>query len=134
VKVGVNSEVAIHSWAEWIGPEDPLAAEIGLHQQRLYDVAVLQSEKELWDHALRFVVGVAAQIVLYVEGEDSWYAPNVAVWSVAWTFTLEEVHIARDTPVPPELGAQLYWYGHGHWPCALVHESSIGRVQDYVVY
>ena len=107
---------------------------IGTHLQDLYDEVVLGSEDEPWSQALRLVVDTAAPVVPYKDDEDAWYGPNVAVWSAAWAFALEELYLARCLPIPPELSAQLYWYERGHWPCALVMDSQFENTQDYIVY
>jgi hypothetical protein len=126
--------VRIRSWNEWVGPEDPLGLQIGMRQQTLHDAIVVKSDEQLWNQALRIAVGISAKSVPYAEGEDSWHAPNIAAWSAAWTFSLEEAYFSRSISVPAEVVAQLYWYERGHWPCAVAVESSGERIQDYVVY
>ncbi len=127
--------VQIASWEEWPGPEEPRVEAIGTRQQSLHDDVVLNAdEEEEWNRALRLVVEIAANVVPYKEGEDAWYAPNIAVWSAAWTFALEELCLSHSSPVPAEISAQLYWYERGHWPCALVTDSKAGGFRDYVVF
>ncbi|HDT5889378.1 TPA: hypothetical protein QHA87_004912 [Aeromonas dhakensis] len=128
------SIVRIGEWDEWPGPEDPRVEEIGLMQQSLYERVAHATEEAKWSRALRLMVEAAAKAVPYIEGEDASYGPNIAVWSAAWTFALEELYSSHDAPVPAEVRAQLYWYERGHWPCALIELSSTGSPKDYVVY
>jgi hypothetical protein len=124
----------IRSWSDWAGPQDPLVEKIGLIAQSLHDAVIPASEDENWSRALRVVVQIGAEFVPYVESEDSWHAPSSAVWSAAWTYALEEVYRSFNISVPLEVVAQQYWYERGHWPCALVSDSSMCSEQGYVVF
>ena len=125
----------ILSWEEWPSPEEPLVEAIHYRMQSLHDAIVPGGVGDtIWNQALNLTVKSSITLVPYAEGRDAWYAPNIAVWSAAWTFALEEAHIASAVSLPSELLAQLYWYERGHWPCALTSASGGENVQDYVVY
>ncbi len=123
----------IASWDDWGGPEDPLAEQIGLRQQDLHDSVVPAAEADQWERALQIVVTACSQLVPYDEDADAWHGPNMAVWSAAWTFALEEAFVSANVLVPSELSAQLFWYVRGHWPCALVSELSGDTPEGYFV-
>ncbi|HEY5994246.1 MAG TPA: hypothetical protein VIU46_06540 [Gallionellaceae bacterium] len=124
----------ILSWEEWAGPEEPLVQVIHSHMQSLHDALVPEGSEQLWNEALHLTVEALSSLVPYIEDQDAWYAPNIAVWSAAWIFALEEAHIASEIPLPNDVCSQLYWFERGHWPCALVSLSSRDNIQDYVVY
>jgi hypothetical protein len=123
----------IASWDDWAGPEAPLVEQLGLRQQALHDSVVPAAAKEQWDRALHIVVAVCARLVPYDEVADAWHGPNMAVWSAAWTFALEEAILSSNLLVPAELSAQIFWYECGHWPCALVSESRGGSRDGYII-
>ena len=124
----------ITSWEDWTGPEDLLVEQIALRQQALHDLVVPIEATDQWNQALRLVATACSTLVPYHEGADAWYAPNIAAWSLAWTFSLEEAHLASDVAVPAELDAQLFWYERGHWPCALVSKLSGETPAGYIVF
>jgi hypothetical protein len=129
-----NGCSVISSWEEWPGPEDPLVSEIHYGQQAIKDKIFSVEQETEWNEALALVVGVASKNLPYDPSEDSWYAPNVAVWQAAWVFCLEELYQSNSIPVPNELVAQIYWFEKGHWPCALLSLDSIANPKGYLVY
>lgn len=133
-KIQDSSVIRLRSWEEWPGPEEPRVEAIGTHMQFLHDQIISADAEPEWNRALRITVDFAAALVPYVEEQDAWYAPNIAVWSAAWIFALEEAHVARNLPLPAEVRAQLYWYQIGHWPSSLVSLSRYESIEDYVVY
>jgi hypothetical protein len=126
--------IRIRSWDDWPGPKDSRVETIHTHMQSLHDAIVFRDTEPQWNRALRLTVDIARYLVPFDESQDAWYGPNIAVWSAAWVFALEEVHTAKSIPLPSEMRAQLYWYERGHWPCALVSLSRRENIEDYVVY
>lgn len=108
--------------------------EISLRMQHLHDSLISDDEEAAWMQALESVVDHARYLVPYEDDEDAYYAPNIAVWELAWVLALEEVHISKAIPIPNFLKAQIHWYERGHWPCELISLESDERPEDYVVY
>ena len=129
-----SAAAQIGSWDDWAGPEEPRVMEISTRMQRLHDQLSDSSEEPIWQRALQTVVNHASSLVPYVEGEDAYYAPNIAVWEVAWVLALEELHLACGLTMPQSLVAQLYWYEKGHWPCQLLSLEQDNSPEHYVIF
>jgi hypothetical protein len=121
-KIDPNAKVErIWSWAEWPGPEE--ASVIGMHLQLqdLFDeITGNGTTKELvskWEQIQAGVVQVASSRVPYDSAEDSWYAPNVAVWQAGWTAGVIGLSTQLGRTVPNDIKKQWDWFVFGHWPC-----------------
>jgi hypothetical protein len=116
----------LHTWDKWGNPEDPQIIMIHLRQQDLYD-EILQNNAscaddlaETFDHVIKMVIELARERVPYDKAEDSYYAPNTAVYHAGWTAGLVALCQMTDREPPPEIAVQWHWFRKGHWPAAFV--------------
>ena len=125
----------IAAWDEWPDPEGGLVAPIHFRQQALHDQLVDNDEEvqEYWNTLIEFVLSRAKSSVPWVDGEDSWYAPNTAAWHAAWTFALYSFCLIKEVEVPREIRLQWEWFEKGHWPCA-VHEYEGEAPVSFIVF
>jgi hypothetical protein len=137
-KVGGELESSIpriRDWKEWPDPEGNSVAPIHYRQQALHDKLVEQDEEvlEYWNTLVNFVLDRAKPNIPWIEGEDSWYAPNTAAWHAGWTFALYAFCIINEFDPPVELKTQWAWFSKGHWPCA-VNEYNGDEPVSFVIY
>jgi hypothetical protein len=140
-RVGVpilSSDVKrISDWSQWPGPEDPSVSQVYEGQQALHDELMdvpkdtRISLEELWETIRKNVFRVAQGAVPYRQGQDSWYAPNAALWHATWTAGLIGLCYFLGREIPPELREQWTWFSAGHWPCAWEGDYPSGRPVVY---
>ncbi|WP_193166208.1 hypothetical protein [Microbulbifer hainanensis] len=125
----------ILSWDEWQGPECERVSAIHFQQQAYCDKLISEDQDLIvyWDKLLDFCLEKAKERVPFVEGEDVWYAPNIAAYHAAWTFALQAIFILEEICPPIELEAQWEWFEKGHWPAEL-SPASTQESPRYVVF
>jgi hypothetical protein len=123
----------ICTWKEWAGPEDDSVVDVAQRISEMRGDTFPEGARAAWEEAESWVVGYAAELVPYIEGEDAWYGPNSAVWWAATVYCLENAHNVSGDPLPAEIAAQIYWFDLGHWPCGVLPGQPLERPESYVV-
>lgn len=130
-----KSAPRINSWDDWPGPDGNLVAPIHYRQQSLHDEIVDKDQEvqDYWNTLIKFVLDRSKPNIPWVDGEDSWYAPNTAAWHAAWTFSLYAFFLINEVEPPNEIKVQWEWFEKGHWPCA-VSEYKDDEPISFVIY
>ena len=75
-----------------------------------------------------------APLVPFDDTEDAWHPPNMATWHAAWAFALEAEYSTKNLKLPEAIGAQVFWFELGHWPCSLTSQSGLNSKNGYIIY
>jgi len=128
----------IFRWEDWPGPEDPSVSSMAYREQALYDelmevVSPKDKEKasDYWNAVQNTVLRAAGAAVPYNADEDTWYAPNAAVWGAAWTAGLVGLCLLLQHHIPQDQQAQWMYFLQGHWPCAWEGDYPEGNMLVY---
>ncbi len=127
-----NVSDQIHSWSEWLGPEQPSVIALHEQQQKLYDELTDKGKSvemvAIWEQIQSAVFRVAMPKIPYDSKQDTWYAPNAALWHAAWTAGLVGLCAFAKRAVPDDIDAQWRAFVSGHWPCDWNEESKMAIV------
>jgi hypothetical protein len=126
----------------WEGPDEEGSVALSKHVSVTRDELITSAgwlrrrrREAAFERVRAYVIELAAvNVPSYESNRDSYYAPNVAVWSAATVAGLMAVYRLCGKWPDAALENLWRWYRRGHWPAAYLHGYEEVAEDILVVY